>query len=106
VYFHKWEQRYLAQGYARWVPLFGDGTYVRTHLKASVDRSYRVTYKHDTQRVQEPNHYHEDHPGTKRAVEPDPPGSLLGGPSIYFAAFLVGDRRVPNPGDVFNIVWN
>jgi hypothetical protein len=56
--------------------------------------------------VQEPNHYHEDHPGTKRAVEPDPPGSLLGGPSIYFAAFLVGDRRVPNPGDVFNMVWN
>ena len=43
VYFQTWEQLRLAQNYARWVPLFGDGTYVRFYLETYVDRSYRVT---------------------------------------------------------------
>eukprot|EP00973_Karenia_brevis_P032250 4446419-Karenia_brevis.AAC.1 len=42
-------------GYSRWCPSIGDGTYVRCLVRAVVDRSHKVKYRHQTQRVQVPN---------------------------------------------------
>ena len=90
IYFHLWAQRSLAQGYARWYPLCSDGNYMSAYFEVIVDRAYRVVYTLSTQKIQFPNHYHEDE-GTSRFVDPDPwrNATLAGGPSIYYIGLHV-----------------
>ena len=81
---------------------------MRFYLEAYVDRSYRVTYQHKSQKVHEPNHFLEDHPGTNRAAGKDQASNLHGGPSIYYAALWLDFKGYQHmdPGDQFNMVWN
>ena len=56
VYFH--ERKDLQKGleaYARWSPVFGDGTYLRVYFETMCDRYHRVPYRHTDQKIQKPN---------------------------------------------------
>ena len=41
--------------YARYSPIFADGSYVRAYVECLCDDDYRVSYKHKNQKVSMPN---------------------------------------------------
>ena len=84
VYTHMKRDKKHLDSYMRFAPVFNDGTYVRCYFELLSDRCYRVKYKHDTQRVQEPNTM------GSRLTE------LRGGPSVFYKSLWVQSCRIRN----------
>ena len=75
IYFHTFANLVKVLDYARFAPVFNDGTMCRAYVKCRVDRTYRVPYKHTDQKVQMSN---------ANCAE-----SGSGGPSIFYESLWV-----------------
>ena len=89
--------------YTRWVPLFGDGTYVRMIIEVEVDRNYRVRYNHHDQKVQMSN--------ADALLHHLTPGSIhegMLGPSIFYRSVHIQHIGYQDmmKGDEYNMAWN
>ena len=101
VYFHPAVFRQSCYGYARFCPCMGDAGFVRVIFEVVADSSYRVAYKHETQRVQMGN-------GRSEVKRPNTSVDLFGGPSFYYKSMQVqvcNYRQMPQDS-MFELVWN
>ena len=71
--------------YARYVPLFNDGTYVSAMLEMLWDDNHRVKNYHKTQKTNTSNLHAPHH----RATRDQEPSVCPGGPSVYYAGLWV-----------------
>ena len=112
VYVHYEGEERKCNNYATLAPVFWNGTYVRVVFEVMGDRHYRVTYKHDDQKIQMPNSDPLCKEGLERArkAAEEAGGKALipGGPSIYYKSMWIQIKGYQDIEDLeeFNYVWN